>query len=117
MSEDNTFEIIESRETYSNPLPSGLTRKRDGFSRQDVVNAFARAFDMIGGVQRMALWANANPDKFYPLYSKLLPSTAIQIGSGAVTVIQHALPPTPLDEHPDHADTQRESEPVRQDGR
>jgi hypothetical protein len=97
----DSFEIIESRTEYADPLPSGLTRKRDGFSRQDVVDAFSHAFEMIGGVQRMALWANANPDKFYPLYSKLLPSTAIQIGdSGAVKVL-HVLPPTDLDVHPD----------------
>lgn len=98
--DDQTFEIIESRTQYRDPLPSGLTKKRDGFSRQEVVSAFARAFEMIGGVQRMALWANANPDKFYPLYSKLLPSTAIQIGDASAVKILHVLPPTDLDVHP-----------------
>lgn len=98
MEKDQTFEIIEAQTTKANPIPP-LNRQRDGFTRNDVVNAFARAFDMIGGVQRMALWANANPDKFYPLYSKLLPSTAIQIGDNANVTIIHALPQTPLDQH------------------
>lgn len=38
--------------------------------------AFQQAFDMIGGVPRLALWADQNPTKFYTLYSKLVPSTA-----------------------------------------
>lgn len=38
--------------------------------------AFQQAFDMIGGVPRLALWADQNPTKFYTLYSKLVPATA-----------------------------------------
>jgi hypothetical protein len=79
------------------PLPK---KKRDGFSRQDVVNAFETAFETIGGVSRLALWANANPDRFYPLYTKLLPATSIQFGHGSTLIVKHALPPSPLDVHP-----------------
>lgn len=32
-------------------------------------------YDMIGGDERMAMWADKNPSKFYPLYMKLVPST------------------------------------------
>ena len=99
--DDNTFEILDADRRVIVPA---VTRKRDGFTRQEVVDAFARAFEMIGGVQRMALWANQNPDKFYPLYSKLLPSTAINIGNAGLVTIIHALAPTPLDEHPDVTD-------------
>lgn len=99
MSEDRTFDIIEAVADKKNPVPA-TSRKNDGFSRQDVVNAFQRAFTMIGGVQRLALWANANPDKFYPLYAKLMPSTSIQIGDNANIRIVHTLPPTALDQHP-----------------
>lgn len=74
-------------------------RQRDGFSRQDVVNAFQAAFETIGGVSRLSLWANANPDRFYPLYTKLLPATSIQFGQGSTLVVKHALPPSPLDSH------------------
>lgn len=38
--------------------------------------AFQQAFDMIGGVPRLALWADQNPTKFYTLFSKLVPATA-----------------------------------------
>ena len=95
---DNTFEIIESQDK----LPRRLRRTEDGFSRMDVVNAFSNAFQMMGGVNRLALWANANPDKFYPLYAKLMPSTAVNIvGDNARIIIEHSIPATPLDEHPD----------------
>jgi hypothetical protein len=97
---DNTYGVLEAISSRPSPLPRGLTRNQDGFSRQDVVNALATTFQMIGGVSRMALWANANPDKFYPLYAKLLPSTSIQIGDNSTVVIQHAIPKTDLDEHP-----------------
>jgi hypothetical protein len=96
--EDQTFAVVES--AVQRGLPA-LNKRTDGFSRTDVVNAFQDAFRMIGGVPRMALWANANPDKFYPLYSKLLPSTAINIGDNAQVIIQHAIPPGALDVHPD----------------
>ena len=92
---DNDFEILEAQEK----LPR-LKNGRDGFSRQDVVNAFQNAFTMIGGAQRLALWANANPDRFFPLYAKLMPSTSFQFGAGDLTRIEHAIPPTPLDVHP-----------------
>lgn len=94
-----TFEIVES--TIKNDKLPALSKKRDGFNRSDVVDAFQRSFDMIGGVPRMALWANANPDKFYPLYSKLLPSTSINFGDNAQVIIQHSIPPGPLDDHPE----------------
>jgi hypothetical protein len=37
--------------------------------------AFQQAFELIGGVPRLAHWAHQNPGKFYPLYSRLVPST------------------------------------------
>lgn len=102
--EDRAFEIIESRADAKNPVPP-VSRKKDGFSRQDVVNAFANAFTMIGGVQRLALWANQNPDKFFPLYAKLMPSTSINIGDNASVQIVHAIAPTALDDHDSAAET------------
>lgn len=101
---DPAFDLIQQSASPKKTGPGALpafNKKTDGFSRTDVVNAFQDAFRMIGGVQRMALWANANPDKFYPLYTKLLPSTAIQIGDNSVVQIVHAIPPGPLDDHPE----------------
>ena len=91
--------VLSSLSDGTTKIPA-LTRARDGFTRNDVANAFQNAFVMIGGVSRLALWANKNPDKFYPLYSKLMPSTTINIGDNAQVLIQHAIPPGELDKHP-----------------
>lgn len=67
-------------------------------SRKAVVNAFTDAFEMIGGVPRLAHWADQHPSAFYKLYARLLPTTAQQQleHSGEIT-IKHVLPPSPLD--------------------
>ena len=95
MDEDKAFEVIQETPT------TRFKRQRDGFNRMDVVNAFQHAFDMIGGTTRLTLWANQNPDKFYPLYAKLMPSTAINIqADGNQLVIEHAFPaPLTLENH------------------
>ncbi len=77
-----------------------LSKKVDGFSRQDVVSAFQRAFEMIGGVNRLTLWANQNETEFYRLYARLLPSATVNIGIQAAPQIVHVLKPTALDNHP-----------------
>jgi hypothetical protein len=35
--------------------------------------AFKEAFELMGGVPKLVEWAEANPDKFYPLVARLLP--------------------------------------------
>lgn len=80
------------------PLPR-FNRRKDGFSRNDVVEAFQSAFLMVGGIQRLALWGNDNPTEFYRLYAKLLPSTTVVLGDAGALEIIHALAPTALDRH------------------
>lgn len=43
-------------------------------NRQSIVEEFNEVFQLIGGVPRLALWADKNPSQFYTLYSKLLPA-------------------------------------------
>lgn len=62
---------------------SGTFRKGDGRPRKPVgaVNkvtnkareAFALAFEGIGGVRALMEWAHNNPDEFYKLYARLIP--------------------------------------------
>jgi len=42
---------------------------------QKAADAFQSAFDLIGGIPRLALWADKNPTAFFGLYSKLIPSS------------------------------------------
>jgi hypothetical protein len=53
---------------YGAKLPKELKGKK-------AADAFQRAFDLIGGIPRLALWADKNPTAFFSLYSKLIPST------------------------------------------
>lgn len=69
-----------------------------GFSRREVAAAFQAAFQLIGGVPRLALWANRNPGDFFKLYSKLLPSaTLIELEETNRVLVRHAIPRGPLD--------------------
>ncbi len=76
-----------------------ITVPRDpSFSRKDVVNAFQSAFDLIGGVPRLALWANEHQTDFYKMYSKLIPSGASSaLGEVQDLRIAMHIVPGPLD--------------------
>jgi hypothetical protein len=54
------------------PIPKEYVFKK--VDRETVSVAFHAAFQMAGGVSRFAQWAQDEPDKFYQLYAKLLPS-------------------------------------------
>ena len=69
------------------------------FSRKDVVQSFQSAFELIGGVPRLALWADQHTTEFYKLYSRLLPSQASSaLGESNVLRIEMAIKPGALDE-------------------
>jgi hypothetical protein len=72
---------------------------RQDFSRKDVVRAFQRAFELIGGIPRLALWAHDNPTDFYKLYARLLPSQASPaLGEANEMTVIHVIPRSTLDE-------------------
>lgn len=95
--------VLSAMSEQANPKVPMVSRKNNGFSRNDVVQAFQAAFEIIGGTSRLSLWANANPDKFYPLYAKLMPSTTVLLGDAGALEIIHRIAPTALDDHT-HAD-------------
>lgn len=81
--QDSTDDVLRSLDLQMSPeLTRLLERGLIGDSLPPVLKdskaakAFQQAFDMIGGVPRLALWADQNPTKFYTLYSKLVPATA-----------------------------------------
>ena len=80
-------------------LPSG-TLTRTSLRRADVVSAFNTAFQMIGGIPRLAIWADENPTEFYKLYSRLLPSAASdELNLVREIRIVHSLAPPNYDPH------------------
>jgi glucuronate isomerase len=56
--------------------PTGRLRKAKSVTRADVIAAFNHSFEMIGGVPRLAVWADQNPTDFFKLYGRLLPSSS-----------------------------------------
>jgi hypothetical protein len=72
--------------------------RKGPLSRTAVVEAFHDAFQQIGGVSRLSLWADAHPDEFFKLYARLLPpSSHPDLNDDKNVVVRHVLPPTALD--------------------
>ena len=72
-------------------LPTGRV-SMESLRRSDVVTAFSTAFQMIGGVSRLAMWGDENPSEFYKLYSRLLPSSASdEMNRAEKVIVIHAL--------------------------
>jgi hypothetical protein len=66
--------------------------------KQKLLIAMDETFDLIGGVPRLAIWADQNPDEYYKLYAKTLPQQIQASIDGKLThIIRPALPPTALD--------------------
>ncbi len=105
--------VIKDEEPYSETAEvckelSGIARSGNGLShisvpreikRSRVVNAFQDAFELIGGIARLAHWGDQHPTDFYKLYGRLLPAEA---GRKAQDVeeqrVIHVLPKGALDE-------------------
>ncbi len=85
-------------------VPRELQRKR-------VVNAFQDAFELIGGVPRLAHWADQSPSAFYKLYARLLPTTAQQqLEHSGEIIVKHVLPRGPLDSLDGRGDASKDTE-------
>jgi hypothetical protein len=84
---EETFHALAER-PRPYPIPRGLSRK-------NVERAFHTAFEMVGGIPRLVLWADTNPTDFYKLYSRLLPQ---EVNANLQGAVQLVLPKTPLDE-------------------
>lgn len=72
--------------------------KKGQLSRTAVVEAFHDAFQQIGGVSRLSLWADMHPEEFFKLYARLLPpSSHPDLDGSREFVVRHILPPCALD--------------------
>lgn len=75
------------------------------FQRKEVALAFNDAFRLIGGVQRLAIWAHENPTEFFKLYGRMLPTGAqVDINASGEIIFKHVLPPSKLDALPEKVD-------------
>ena len=66
--------------------PKGIPNKLTASAKE----AFQLAFDELGGWQRMAQWANSDPDNlktFFTLYARLIPTDVTSKGEQVSLVI------------------------------
>lgn len=76
-------------------LPRTLAGRR--VNREEIANAFLVSFELIGGVPRLALWADEHPSEFFKIFGRLLPKEVLTTHDGVVT-IKHAIQPSKLDD-------------------
>jgi hypothetical protein len=90
---------IPSAEVEGGPITPAMSEVEDNlnalactpqlpaYTRTRNVRAqFQHAFELIGGIPRLAFWAHANPDKFFALYSKLIPAQVTGADGGAIKI-------------------------------
>lgn len=76
--------------------PTGRVRKVKNLSRSDVIMTFYQVFQHIGGMARLADWADKNPSEFYKIYGRLLPSSnSSELDAPQEIVIHHAIQTLP----------------------
>lgn len=74
-------------EVESNLAVLAATPNLPSYARtRNVREQFQFAFELIGGIPRLAMWADKNPDKFYSLYSKLIPAEITGEGGGPLRI-------------------------------
>ena len=76
-------------------VPATVTRI---YSRKNVEQAMLEVFETVGGVSRLARWANEpeNYGEYIKLLVKLIPKDAVRELGGAVIEYRSMLPPSPL---------------------
>jgi hypothetical protein len=103
-------------ETFEALAESGknITRlPKKEFDRKKILKAFDEAFELVGGVPRLAYWAHHNLTEFYKLYSKMMPaSSQLEIAGKISHNILPALAPSALDGE-DYGAPSTESGPPR----
>jgi hypothetical protein len=61
-------------------------RVPDLLRARNVRSQFLHAFELIGGIPRLAMWAHQNPERFFPLYAKLIPAQVTGEDGGAIRI-------------------------------
>lgn len=66
-------------------------------SRKEVEQTFLETFDLVGGVPRLAVWANnpANYGEFLKLYAKMIPKEVAE-EAGQTFIYESNVPPSAL---------------------
>ena len=84
--------------TRTTPVDKSVSRI---YSRKMVEQSMLETFQIVGGVNRLAAWANedANYGKFLDLLMKLAPKEALREMEGVVIEYRSLVPSSPLNTH------------------
>lgn len=91
--EDNSY--LSDRAIFANQLARIRPRPKSS-QREKTAQAYHDAFDLIGGVPRLALFADENPSEFYPIHARVTSIVEKNV-THSIKVIAPALRPTALD--------------------
>lgn len=75
-------------------IPKAL---RGRVNREEIASAFLQSFNMIGGIPRLAMWADEHPTEFYRIFGRLLPKESLTTHDGEIRLV-HSVPPSRLDD-------------------
>ena len=83
----------EGKVTGRKPPNAGKGRPKGSLNKSTVAvkEALAEAFDGIGGVESLKLWAGENPTAFYQLWGKMLPLQVAGDEQNPLTVVQRII--------------------------
>jgi len=70
--------------------------RRKALKRSRIAEQYDDAFELIGGVPRLALWGHEDPGSFYKLHARLIPTEQKQEHSGEIRIVGF-VQPTALD--------------------
>lgn len=93
---EQMHEILSAEGQKARAVMQAPRRK---FDRQRFLDAMSEAFEQIGGVARLTIWADKNPTEFYRLMKATIPQAQLLDIQGRMSMqILPALGPSPLDE-------------------
>lgn len=91
-----TLDEAQRTEACPAPAPDEVEQVLNQLAKNPGIPAFARtrnvkeqfqhAFELIGGIPRLAMWAHENPSQFYSLYSKMIPQSLSAKHDGTLRV-------------------------------
>lgn len=92
--EDNSYLSERAIFARDKQIERQLTRKG---KRETLLDKYRAAFDLIGGVPRLAIMADENPQDFMAQLIRLETASLAKKVDHSIRVIQPSIPPTALD--------------------
>jgi len=95
--DDNSY--LSDRAVFARDKDIERKLSRRG-KRESLTEKLQAATELIGGVSRMAIWADENPGEAYSLLARLEMATMAKRIDHTIRAIQPSIPPTALDGDP-----------------